>query len=289
MVIGVRIVAGAVAVFGLFTLICSRATSFSTFLLGRIGVGAGLTGFSAPVASLIGDHYPPQRRAAAITVMWLGGPLGALAGASGAAWIGQHGDWRWWFIGPQHSRRDHCLLVFFTLREPPRGRFDAPGIARRKPPPMLKVARFLLSKRSMVHVLIGVSLASMGMNGIGQFLARYFTAALGMGLAEGGQMLGLIGVVGMASGLAIGGFGTTWLCRRDQRWSVWGSAIGLALTTPLFLIATAQDSIGPRCGRCCSAMSPCSFIIRRRWRSPRTWSIRPCAPPPASCSAWCCS
>ena len=31
--------------------------------------------------------------------------------------------------------------------------------------------------------------------------------------------------------------------KRDRRWSVWGAATGLALTTPLFLIATAQHSI----------------------------------------------
>jgi hypothetical protein len=65
-----------------------------------------------------------------------------------------------------------------------------------------------------------------------------------MGIAVGGQALGLIGVVGMASGLALGGFGTSWLSRRDRRWGVWGSAIGLMLTTPLFLIATAQGSFG---------------------------------------------
>lgn len=236
----IRIVASAVAVFALFSFACSRAVNFVTFLLARIGVGCGLTGFSAPVASLIGDHYPPQRRAGAITIMWLGGPIGAMAGAAGAGWIAQHYDWRWWFIGLSIPSAIIALLVFLTLREPERGLFDAPGVGKRKPPPIMAVCRFLLGKRSMVHVMIGVSLASMGMNGIGQFLARYLVAAFDLGTADAGQMLGLIGVVGMASGLALGGFGSAWLARRDRRWYVWGAAIGLTLTTPLFLIAFAQ-------------------------------------------------
>lgn len=239
----IRILGVAVGVFALFNFFCSRATSFTTFLLARIGVGSGTTGFTSPVASLIGDHYPPQRRTAAITIMWLGGPVGAFIGAAGAGWIAQHLDWRWWFIGVSIPAAAIALLTFFTLREPQRGLFDAPGVGSRKPPPMLEVFRFLLGKKSMVHVLIGVSLAAMGMNGIGQFLARYLVAAFDLGTAEAGQILGLIGVVGMASGLALGGFGSTWLARRDRRWYVWGSAIGLFLATPLFLIAVAQQSV----------------------------------------------
>ena len=206
----VKILAAAAGVFALFSLLCSRANGFLSFLLARIGVGSGTTGFTSPVASLLGDHYPAHRRTAAITIMWLtAGPVGAFVGAAGAGWIAQNWDWRYWFIGLSIPSAAVALLVLFTLREPQRGLFDVPGAGTRKPPPMMAVARFLLGKKSMMHVLIGVSLAAMGMNGIGQFLARYFVAGLGMGIAEGGRTLGLIGVVGMASGLALGGFGTT--------------------------------------------------------------------------------
>jgi hypothetical protein len=80
------------------------------------------------------------------------------------------------------------------------------------------------------------------MNGIGQFLARFFVSNFHLGMADTGKLLGGIGVVGMASGLALGGFGLNWLARRDRRWFVWGSAIGLALTTPLFILGAFSAS-----------------------------------------------
>ncbi|MBO9671267.1 MAG: MFS transporter [Sphingobium sp.] len=226
----------SVATFSAFIFLCSRATSFTHILLGRLGVGAGDAGFvGPPVSSLIGDHYPPQRRTSAMTVVWIGAPAGAFAGASIGGWVAQNTDWRWWFAGLAVPAAVLALLVLVTMREPARGAFDPPGAGARKPPSMWNVMRFLGSKRSMMHVLIGVGLASSGMNGIGQFLARFFVSNFHLGMADTGKLLGGIGVVGMASGLALGGFGLNWLAQRDRRWLVWGSAIGLALTTPLFI------------------------------------------------------
>ena len=237
----------SVAAFSAFIFLCSRATSFAHVLLGRLGVGAGDAGFvGPPVSSLIGDHYPPERRTSAMTVVWIGAPAGAFAGASIGGWVAQNGDWRWWFAGLAVPAAVLALLVLLTMREPGRGTFDAPGAGTRKPPSMGQVVRFLASKRSMVHVLIGVGLASSGMNGIGQFLARFFVSNFQLGMADTGKLLGGIGVVGMASGLALGGFGLNWLARRDRRWLVWGSAIGLALTAPFFIagaFAASSSSI----------------------------------------------
>lgn len=239
----VRIVASCAAVFSVFLLVCSQARSFAHILLARIGVGGGIAGFGPPVSSLLGDHYPPQRRAGAITIMWLGAPIGAMIGAAGAGWVAQNYDWRWWFVGISVPAAILALLVFLTIREPERGLFDAAGSGRRKQPSMGAVFRFLTGKRSVVHVLIGAALAATGMNGIGQFLARYFVSAFELDMAGAGQLLGLIAVVSMASGLAIGGFGVGRFGARDPRWYVWGPAIGLLLATPLFLLAVTRPSL----------------------------------------------
>lgn len=239
----VRIVASCAALLSVSVLFCSQARTFLHLLIGRFGVGGGLAGFGPPVYSLIGDHYPPRRRAGAITVMWLGAPLGALVGAAGAGWVAQNYDWRWWFIGLAVPAGLVALLALLTLREPERGLFDIPAAGSGKSPPFGDVFRFLLGKRSMVHVFAGVALAATAMNGIGQFLARYLVSAFGLDIAEAGQLLGLIAVTAMASGLALGGFGVGRLGARDARWYVWGPAIALVLTTPLFLLSIAQASV----------------------------------------------
>ncbi len=107
------------------------------------------------------------------------------------------------------------------------------------------VLKFLMSKRSFVHVLIGAALAATAMNGIGQFLARFLVSNRHVGFAEAGQILGIISGVSMATGLALGGFGMDFLGRFDRRWYVWGPAIGMLLTTPLFILGFMQADLLP--------------------------------------------
>jgi hypothetical protein len=95
----------------------------------------------------------------------------------------------------------------------------------------------------MRHVLMGGALAAIAMNGIGQFLARYLVTGFGIGTARAGQVLGLVGVSGMASGLALGGFGVGWAAARDERWYAWGPAIALLFAAPLMLFAFHQPEL----------------------------------------------
>ena len=239
----VRILAVAIVTFALFAGLLAAVRNFGQFLLCRIGVGAGAAGFGPPSTSLLGDHYPPKKRAAAITTIWLGGPVGALIGAMGGGWVAQNADWRFWCIGFAIPTFVVGLLAWFTLREPPRGMSDA-TVTTGETPSMIAVARFLLSKRSMRHVLMGGALAAIAMNGIGQFLARYLVTGFGIGTARAGQVLGLVGVSGMASGLALGGFGVGWAAARDERWYAWGPAIALLFAAPLMLLGFHQSELG---------------------------------------------
>jgi len=157
-------------------------------------------------------------------------------------WIAQNADWRTWFVGLSVPSLLVALLAFFTLKEPSRGLND-PVAPRGRPPPMWQVVKFMLAKRSMVHVLIGAGLAAIAMNGIGQFWGRYYTAVFHLSMFESGRLIGSIAVVAMASGLTLGGFGVSYLSARDRRWYVWGPALALAATTPLLLAAITRPTI----------------------------------------------
>jgi MFS family permease len=177
-----------------------------------------------------------------MTIVWLGAPLGALSGSMLGGWTAQHADWRLWFVGLSVPSLLIALLAFFTLKEPRRGLQDAVA-PRGRPPSMWQVVKFMLAKRSMVQVFIGAGLASIALNGIGQFWGRYYTAVFHMGLFESGRLIGSIAVVAMASGLALGGFGVSYMSGRDRRWYVWGPAIALAATTPLLLFGITRPTI----------------------------------------------
>jgi len=237
-----RIIATSLAVFGAMVWLCGTAHSFARLLLFRIGVSVGDAGFGPPVASLVGDHYPMGKRASAMSIIWLGAPLGVVVGSSLGGWMAEHVSWRAAFVAIGIPGLLVALLAFLTLREPPRGMSDATAAAG--PPPSIWVAaRFLLSKRSMCHVLAGCAVAAISMNAIGQFLAPFLVRTYHLGFAEAGRLLSLIAGGAMASGLALGGFGVDWAGRFDKRWYVWGPAIGLSVAAPAFLLGFAQTSV----------------------------------------------
>jgi MFS family permease len=236
----VRIVAVSVAIFAVMAAACGTARSFVQLLMCRIGVAIGDAGFGPPVGSLLGDHYPAHRRATVTTIIWLGAPIGAVLGSTGGGWIAQSANWRVWFYVLAVPSVLISALIWFTLREPRRGLADGVAIAPGSPPSMPTVLRFLWAKRSMRHVLIGAALGAITLNGTGQFIARFFVAAYGMGYAEAGRNLGLIGLVSMASGFALGGFGMERLGRTDRRWYALGPGIALIVSAPLLVASFSR-------------------------------------------------
>jgi MFS family permease len=239
-----RIIAVSIAVFSTFGALASQVRSFAMLLLCRIGVGMGDAGaIGPPLYSLLGDHYPAGKRGAATTMIWLGAPVGALAGAAIGGWTAQHAAWRTWFIVLAIPGFVAGVLAFFTLREPRRGAFDAGGVAKGPVPSAREAMRFLFAKRSMRHVLLGAAFSAIALNGMGQFFARYFVAVFHIGPGQAGKMLGMLVIVAMTSGFVIGGFGVDWAVKRDRRWYAWLPGVSLLIAMPLFEIGLLQPSL----------------------------------------------
>jgi len=238
-----RIIATAVAIFGVMGILCSRAHNFWQLLVCRIGVGMGDAGLGPPVGSLIGDHYPAERRASAMSIIWLGTPIGVVLGSSLGGWMAENLGWQWTFVAIGTAGLLISALAFLTLKEPPRGTFDPPGRTGEAPPPMGTVLWFLLSKPSVRHLLLGCALAAISMNGIGQWIGQFLIRSYHLGYAEMGRLLSLIAGVAMASGLALGGFGVDRVARLDKRWYAWGPALGLVLAAPSFVLGFNQTTI----------------------------------------------
>jgi MFS family permease len=243
-----RIIAASIAIFACVSALASQVRTFALLLMCRIGISIGDAGLGPPVSSLIGDYYPADRRASATTVVWLGAPFGALVGATVGGWTAQHSNWRLWFVGLAIPAALAAILAWSTLREPERGSFDrrpgeAPGVGARAVPTFSAAMRFLLSKPAMRHVLIGAAFAATALNGLGQFWPRYFIAVFHIGAAQSGRLLGLLAVVSMASGLALGGFGVGWAAKRDRRWYALGPSLALAISMPLYEIGFLQPTV----------------------------------------------
>jgi MFS family permease len=238
-----KIIAAAVAVFGIVIALCGTARVFWQFFLFRIGVGVGDAGFGPPVASLIADHYPLQKRASAMAAIWFGAPIGSVVGAIASGWLAQNWGWRWWFFALSVPALVLALVCFFTLREPPRGMSDPVASSAQAPPAISKVLRFLWSKQSFRQILIGAGLGAIAMNGLGSFLARYLVAMFSMGFAQAGLIIGSLSAIAMTCALVLGGIGLDRAAKSDRRWYVWGPAISLLAATPLLIAGVAQTTV----------------------------------------------
>ena len=249
-----KIIAASMAIFACFSALAAQIRGFTALLVCRVGIGIGDAGLGPPVSSLLGDHYPANRRVSATTIIWLGAPIGAMLGSAVGGWTAQHSSWRNWFIGLAVPAAMAAVLAWLTLVEPKRGACDPAPVGAgagvnsgdQHPtaiPTFATAMRFLFSKPAMRHVLLGASFAAITLNGLGQFWPRYLIAVFHVGPAEAGRYLGLLAVASMASGLALGGFGVGWAAQRDRRWYAWGPAIALAISMPLYEMGYLQPTV----------------------------------------------
>lgn len=235
----VTILSASVAFFSVMAALCGTAPGYVHLILYRIGVGVGEAGLQPSVVSLLGDHYPANRRSAALTVAMLGVPFGSLLGSIGGGFLAEHVSWRVAFVVVAAPGIVIALLVWLTLREPPRGYSDGASAAKSKepPPPMKAVFRLLWSKRSFRHAIAGVAFASMGIGAMGAFMHPFFVRHYQLGVTDAALMFGLSSFVAVTAGMAISGFGVGWLSRWNAKWYALVPAIGTLCAAPFYVFA----------------------------------------------------
>lgn len=239
----VRIISVAVAAWSLMTALTGLASSFLGFLFARAGVGVGEAGGSAPAISLISDHYPRPRRAAANAIFLLGAPAGSLVGALVGGWVSQHHGWRAAFFVLGAPGLLVALLVLLALREPPRGLADGTPPPTTPPPSLWHVFKFLVAKPTFLLALVAASLAAIGMSSVGQFMVPFLSRTYHLNVGAAARYYGWISFFSLSPGLLVGGYLGDWLAKRDERWHVWAPAIGVFAAAALYAAAFLQTQL----------------------------------------------
>src|SRR5262245_60079946 len=67
-----NVMAGGVALWSVFTVLCATAQTYTRLFVMRIGVGVGEASLNAPSVSLIADYVPRERLGRAMSVYQLG-------------------------------------------------------------------------------------------------------------------------------------------------------------------------------------------------------------------------
>jgi predicted MFS family arabinose efflux permease len=115
-----RLIAIGVTFWSVLTAASGLAWNYTSFLLTRIGVGIGEASCAPAGQSLIGDLYPPERRARAMAIFMLGLPLGLFGAYMFSGFIGQKWGWRAAFFVACVPGLILAALALL-IKEPPRG------------------------------------------------------------------------------------------------------------------------------------------------------------------------
>ena len=234
-----NLIALALATWSGMTALSGIAANIVHLSLARIGVGIGEAGCSPPAHSMISDLYGPEERSTAMGIFTLGISAGIMLAYLAGGWVAENIGWREAFLIVGVPGLVLALLVRFTISEPVRGQSDGRRDTAARPG-IVAVARFLLGRKSFLHLALGSGLASFVGYAVLSFFPTFLFRSHGMSLSEIGVWLGII--LGTAGGLGFagGGYIADRLGRRGQRYALRGVAsatmIAWLFNFPVFLV-----------------------------------------------------
>ncbi|HLB30585.1 MAG TPA: MFS transporter [Gammaproteobacteria bacterium] len=233
-----NIIAIALCLWSAMTAICGLTTGFVSLFLARVGVGIGEAGGTPPANSIIADYFPPERRATAMAVIGMSVPLGVLTGFLVGGWVNEFLGWRSAFMVVGLPGVALAIVLWFTLREPPRG-FYEPEQAIGSTPSILDTFRYLWQRPSCRHLCMAAALYGMSGWGAGIWQPSFFMRSHGMSSGEAGTWLAFVFGISGACGAMFGGMFGDRLVKKtqDARWYLWLSSGGILIAIPfVFLV-----------------------------------------------------
>jgi len=199
------------------TLASGMAVHFGHLVVARLGVGIGEAAGTPPSHALISDYFPPERRTFALAVFTIGASTGVAMAHLVGGWVSELWGWRMVFVVAGIPGLALALLIRFTVREPPRGRFDGDAAAPRDEG-WLAAVGVLARIPSYRHLVIAASLHSFAFSGSMIWYPPFLTRVHGLSASEIGTALALFSSLPAGLGIFVGGLLTDRLMRRDVRW-----------------------------------------------------------------------
>lgn len=229
-----NLIAISLTIWSAMTAVSGLVQNYWQLLIARIGVGVGEAGCSPPAHSMISDYYPPAQRATALGIYALGIPFGILFGFLAGGWIEEFFGWRMAFFLVGIPGLLLAILFRYTVKEPPRGMADG-LVEAGSQPGVVETFKFLMRKKSFLHLAIGGALTAFVGYGFTTFAPAFLSRTYGMSSGEIGTWLGLILGIPGGIGIVMGGWLADRFGARDTRWYLWIVSVALLLSVPFNL------------------------------------------------------
>lgn len=258
----VAIIALCIAIWSLMTALCGFASSFAFLLIARVGVAIGEAGSTPPSNSLIGDYFKPKSRANALGIFAMGVTIGsAMAAGFGGIIVGLKDEtvvsffatfgmpdiheqlgwganfgWRFTFIALGLPGLMIALLIFLTVKEPPRGYSDPPGAQRVEKASIIETFKELGTKPTFWTMSLGAALVAFVGYGLFGFQAPMMQRLHGMAPGTFQLTYGVPLALISAVGTFMGGLLTERLTPRSGNAVAWIPAVGVLVAIPLYIL-----------------------------------------------------
>jgi len=236
-----RIISISVFVWSSMTALSGMANTFGHLLLARVGVGLGEAGGTAPVYALVADYAPANKRASVFAILNSSVPIGVLLGFLLGGYVSSAFGWRYAFLFAGIPGLAVALLAQVTLREPVRADSTTactPGA------PLIETLRYLFSRHSYCHFVLGSAVFTLGSVGSGIWISTYFIQFHHMQPSELGVWLALLYGGGGLVGALGGGYLTDHVVNKggDQRWYAWMPGISSVAILPFTIFVYSWPS-----------------------------------------------
>jgi MFS family permease len=237
-----RLLAALLAFWSVFTGLAGFAGSYLWLLVTRVFVGGAEAGSANTSVSILSDYFAARTRPLAVSLFYLGGPVGALVGAYAIGAITATHGWRTALFVAMVPGLVLALVLLLALREPVRGAREGSDTRAVGPASFRDVIAFLGRQPGLWLLIAGVVISST----VASAPAAWFTALLmrryDVSIADAGLMTGLS--FGLFSGLGglVGGMIATRLGRGETRRLLLLISLPVFLTVPIAIAAMLSPS-----------------------------------------------
>ncbi len=221
-----KILGYGVAAWSALTAVSGMAPGYTWLFVSRLGVGVGEASCAPAANSLVGDLFPPQRRALALSLFMMGLPIGLFLSYSISGMIAQLYGWREAFYFAAIPGFILAVLAF-KIKEPLRGATENMAHAARRPGNSFFI---VLAIPTMGWIVISGLLHNFNAYAINVFLPSFLIRVYHLGIRESTNIssivLGAVGIIGMLAGGWLGDYWTR--TRANGKMLLAAIAIGIA-------------------------------------------------------------
>lgn len=239
-----RVLAGGVFVWSALTAASGLAMNYWQLFALRLGVGVGEASCAPAATSLIGDLYPANQRAKALSIFMLGLPVGIALSYAVSGSVAHAYGWRaaFYVAGLPGLL---CTLGVLFLREPKRGATEIHDVGARKREG--SPYRLVLSIPTMWWIIVSGALQTFNMYAIGSFLTPFLMRYHSLDIRSAGFVAMVVFGLAGIPGLLVGGFIGDSVNKRRPNGRMLLASICLLASVPLIFLALGRprgDTIG---------------------------------------------